>query len=169
MEPTQGTRVELEIARLISSIFIHLDEGDRQITRRFGLTTTQYWALVHLEDPAGRSLSELATLLICDKSNVTNLVDKLEAADLAERKRGKAGDRRYTRVVLTEKGQQLRRQVKAAREQIISTRFHPLDNASLWHLYEDLQELETLLRGQFTNGELPTFLEQAIVDNRMLT
>lgn len=169
MEPTQVAQVELEIARLVSSVFIHLDEGDRQITRRFGLTTTQYWALVHLDDPQGRSLSELATLLICDKSNVTSVVDKLEEAGLAERKRGKAGDRRYTRVVLTNEGQELRRQVKAARDQIISTRLRPLGIASLQQLYATLQQFDALLGAQFTSGELPALLEEALKQNQILT
>ena len=169
MEPTQVTPLELEIARLISSIFIHLDEGDRQITKAFGLTTTQYWALVHLDDPQGRSLSELATLLICDKSNVTSVVDKLEELGLAQRKRGKAGDRRYTRVVLTAEGQELRRQVKAAREGIISTRLRPLGIVSQQQLYETLQQFDTLLGAQFTSGELPELLEHAIKQNQILT
>lgn len=56
MEPTKVTQVELEIARLVASVFMHIDEGNRQITKRFGLTTTQYWALVHLDDPQGHSL-----------------------------------------------------------------------------------------------------------------
>jgi DNA-binding MarR family transcriptional regulator len=169
MELTKVEQVELEIARLVSSVFIHLDECDRQITKRFGLTTTQYWALVHLEDPQGRSLSELAILLICDKSNVTSVVDKLEEASLAERKRGKAGDRRYTRVVLTIEGQELRRQVKAAREQIISTRLHPLGSESLQQLYGTLQQFDTLLGTQFTSGKLPALIEHAIKQNQILT
>jgi DNA-binding MarR family transcriptional regulator len=169
MEPTKVAQVELEIARLVASVFIHLDEGDRQITKRFGLTTTQYWALVHLDDPEGRSLSELAVLLICDKSNVTSVVDKLEEVGLAERKRGKAGDRRYTRVVLTKEGQELRRQVKATREQIISTRLRPLGIESLQQLYETFQQFDTLLGAQFTSGELPALLEDAIKQNQILT
>lgn len=169
MEPTKVSQVELEIARLVSSVFIHLDEGDRQIMKRFGLTTTQYWALVHLEDPEGRSLSELAALLICDKSNVTSLVDKLEEVGLAERKRGKAGDRRYTRVVLTEAGQELRRRVKATREQIISTRLRPLGFDALHQLYEALHRIDALLGAQFTSGELPALFETAIKQNQILT
>lgn len=169
MEPTKVAQIELEIARLVSSVFIHLDECDRQITKRFGLTTTQYWALVHLDDPQGRSLSELAALLICDKSNVTSVVDKLEEAGLAERKRGKAGDRRYTRVVLTNEGQELRRQVKAARDQIISMRLLPLGIPALQQLYETLQQFDALLGAQFTNGELPALLEHAVKQNQILT
>ena len=169
MEPTAVSHLELEIARLVSSVFIHLDECDRQITKRFGLTTTQYWALVHLEDPEGRSLSELAALLICDKSNVTSVVDKLEEAGLAERKRGKAGDRRYTRVVLTEAGQALRRHVKATRNHIISTRLHPLGLESLQRLYASLQQLNALLGAQFASGDLPALIEQALNQHQHIT
>ena len=168
MEPTMVNQVEQEISRLISGIFIHLDEGDRQLMRRFGLTVTQYWALVHLEDPEGRSLSELAALLICDKSNMTSVVDKLEEAGLAERKRGKAGDRRYTRVVLTERGQDLRWRIKAAREQIVSTRLSPLGLETMQHLYQLLQQFETLLGAQFSSGEVPALIEQ-VIDQYHLT
>src|SRR5216683_4009135 len=138
MELTKVEQVELEIARLVSSVFIHLDECDRQITKRFGLTTTQYWALVHLEDPQGRSLSELAALLICDKSNVTSVVDRLEEAGLAERKRGKAGDRRYTRVVLTTEGQELRERVMAAREHLLEKRLRSINADDLLQLVHSL-------------------------------
>src|SRR5712691_6565963 len=108
MGQLENGNLKQEVYRLISKSFIDLDEGDRQLMRRFGLTVTQYWALVHLDDAQGRSLGELAHLLLCDKSNVTSIVDKLEEAELARRERGKAGDRRYTRVVLTARGQQLR-------------------------------------------------------------
>src|SRR5260370_852380 len=159
MEPTTVTAIELDVSQLLSSVFIHLDEGDRQLMKRFGLTVTQYWALVHLEDAQGRSLSELATLLICDKSNITSVVDKLEEAGLAERKRGKAGDRRYTRVVLTERGQDLRWRIKAAREQVIVTRLGPLGLETLQHLSLLLQQLNALLGAQFTHGEVPALIE----------
>ncbi|GCE12824.1 hypothetical protein KTT_26830 [Tengunoibacter tsumagoiensis] len=154
--------IELELAQLISSTFIHLDEGDRQLLKHFGLTTTQYWALVHLEDPQGRSLSELADLLICDKSNMTSVVDKLEKAHLAKRQRGKDGDRRYTRVILTEEGQALRHKVKSAREQMISTRLSPLGTPTLQALKQALQQSTTLLESQFASGEVPTLIERVI-------
>lgn len=162
MESTTTTPLEQEIAMLVSSVFIHLDEGDRQLMKRFGLTVTQYWALVHLESPEGHSLSNLATLLICDKSNVTSVVDKLEEMGLAERKRGKAGDRRYTRVVLTERGQDLRWRIKAARERIVSTRMQPLGLEAQQHLSQLLRRFEALLHAQFTNGEVSDLIEQAI-------
>ncbi len=128
----------------------------------FGLTLTQYWALVHLKNEEGRSLSELADLLICDKSNVTSVVDKLEESGLAVRKRGKAGDRRYIRVVLTPQGQQLRNTLIATQEHLLRMRFQALDVEILQQLREPLQQLAGTLQAQFKNNEVPTMIESSI-------
>src|SRR5229473_284599 len=138
------------------------DEGERQLMKRFGLTLTQYWALVHLNTEEGRSLSELADLLICDKSNVTSIVDKLEESGLAERKRGKAGDRRYIRVVLTPQGQQLRNTLIATQEHLLRMRFQTLNVENLLKLLEPLQQLASTLQAQFKNNEVPTMIENSI-------
>ena len=162
MEINQTRRIELEVAQLVSKVFIHLDDGDRQLMRNFGLTVTQYWALVHLHDKQGRSLSELANLLICDKSNVTSVVDKLEETGLAERKRGKAGDRRYTRVVLTEEGQQLRRQVMLAREYLLEKRLEVIDSDDLRRCVSLLNHLAHALQTQFDEHQVEHLISLAV-------
>src|SRR5579864_3743084 len=131
--------LRLEIYRLIGKTFIDLETTDRQLMNQFSLSVTQFWALVHLEDPEGLPLSELAFLLIRDKSNMTSLVDKLEKEGLAIRRPGKNGDRRYTRVALTEQGQRLRRQVIASHDYLINKRLERLPD-------EGLRELRTLLQ-----------------------
>src|SRR5712692_8533672 len=40
--------LEKEISQFLAQSFLELDEGERQLMKRFGLTLTQYWALVHL-------------------------------------------------------------------------------------------------------------------------
>jgi len=164
MEQAEIERLELEkeISQFLAQSFLELDEGERQLMKPFGLTLTQYWALVHLKDEEGRSLSELADLLICDKSNVTSVVDKLEESGLAERKRGKAGDRRYIRVVLTPQGQQLRSTLIATQEHLLRMRFRKLDVEILQQLREPLQQLARTLQAQFKNNELPTMIENSI-------
>src|SRR5579875_859743 len=141
--------LEKEISDFLAQSFLELDEGERQLMKQFGLTITQYWALVHLEREEGRSLSELADLLICDKSNVTAIVDKFEKSGLAERKRGKAGDRRYIRVVLTPQGQQLRAIMMDAREH-------------LQQLREPLQQLAHVLQTQFKQNEVHAMVENSV-------
>jgi DNA-binding MarR family transcriptional regulator len=164
MEQAEIERLELvkEISQFLGQSFLELDEGERQLMKPFGLTLTQYWALFHLKNEEGRSLSELADLLICDKSNVTSVVDKLEESGLAERKRGKAGDRRYIRVVLTPQGRQLRSTLIATQEHLLRMRFQALDEEILQQLREPLQQLASTLQAQFKNNEVPTMIENSI-------
>lgn len=161
MQQVEIERLELEkeISDFLAQSFLELDEGERQLMKQFGLNLTQYWALVHLEQEEGHSLSELADLLICDKSNVTSIVDKFEENGLAERKRGKAGDRRYIRVVLTPQGQELRVILMAAREHLLRQRFQSLQTEHLQQLREPLQQLTQALQAQFKQNEIPSMVE----------
>jgi DNA-binding MarR family transcriptional regulator len=139
-----------EAYQLLSAAFIELDVGDGRYLQSlsrliFGqsseifLTIPHYWTLVHLDSADGRTMNELAQLLICDKSNVTAIVDKLEKRGWAKRVRGKAGDRRFTSVVLTEEGRALRERVVRAHDRWVSMRFAGLSD-------EQLEQLAALLR-----------------------
>src|SRR5262245_41546235 len=65
-----------------------------------GLSFQQAMALGHLQADEPLPMSALATALQCDNSNVTGIVDRLEAAGLVER-RPFEGDRRVKAVALT--------------------------------------------------------------------
>ena len=71
----------------------------------FDLSGAQAHALYVLGQP--RSMGELAQLLVCDASNVTGIVDRLEARGLIERRPGEH-DRRVKMLVLTRQGEELR-------------------------------------------------------------
>lgn len=146
-----------QVYQLLSQAFIELDDGDRRFLRQlsatlpgvsddYTLTIPHFWALVHLGEPEGRTMAELATLLICDKSNVTPIVDKLEELHWAERVRGKAGDRRYTRVVLTTTGRAVRQRVMFAHDVWVRRRLSALDSAQLDKLAELLKALQSGLQ-----------------------
>jgi DNA-binding MarR family transcriptional regulator len=74
---------------------------------RLGLTPAESRALHSLDPKAGRSMRSLADEWMCDPSNATWLVDRLEHQGLA-RRIAKAGDRRVKAVVLTPKGRRIR-------------------------------------------------------------
>lgn len=74
---------------------------------RLGLTPAESRALHSLDPQAGRSMRSLADEWMCDPSNATWLVDRLEHQGLA-RRIAKDGDRRVKAVVLTTKGKRLR-------------------------------------------------------------
>ena len=157
----EGSRRADAVYHLLSRAFIELDAGDKRflaalspVTRigrdaassddagdneDYVLTIPHFWALVHLEPSDGRTMAELAHLLICDKSNVTKIADKFEDLGWARRAPGKDGDRRYTRVVLTAEGRAARERVIAAHAEWVHQRFAVFTP-------EQLDQLEALLR-----------------------
>ena len=98
--------VELEVYHALKRAFLLLDDCDRHLFTEYGLSTRQYWALQALDEERGRPMSELGRLLFTDKSNVTSIVDRLEAAGLARRSPA-SHDRRVILLYLTPQGRQL--------------------------------------------------------------
>jgi MarR family transcriptional regulator, organic hydroperoxide resistance regulator len=76
-----------------------------EVARKLGVTAPILGAMRFLDEP--RTMGEIAELLRCDPSNVTGIVDALEAKGLAERRPSEV-DRRVKAVVLTSKGSRLR-------------------------------------------------------------
>jgi DNA-binding MarR family transcriptional regulator len=75
--------------------------------RELGLSFSQAHALRTLDDEQPMPMSALAERLFCDASNVTGLVDRLEARGLVER-HPTEGDRRVKGLTLTPAGIALR-------------------------------------------------------------
>jgi DNA-binding MarR family transcriptional regulator len=75
------------------------------IAQESGLRPATFGALRILDEP--RTMSEIAVFLRCDNSNVTGIVDGLEARGLAERT-ASPGDRRVKLIALTAEGRRLR-------------------------------------------------------------
>jgi DNA-binding MarR family transcriptional regulator len=81
------------------------------IVGELGLSWQQSMALMQLEPGEAMPMSRLATAMQCDNSNVTGIVDRLEAAGLAERRPG-PHDRRVKTVALTPRGEEIRAEVQ---------------------------------------------------------
>ncbi|PYC74534.1 MarR family transcriptional regulator [Streptomyces tateyamensis] len=95
-----------QIARAAAAYYRHFAAmaADR------GLTLMQGKTLSLLREP--RPMRTLAELLACDASNVTGIVDRLEARGLVRREVDPA-DRRIKNVLLTEGGEETVRQIRA--------------------------------------------------------
>jgi DNA-binding MarR family transcriptional regulator len=76
-----------------------------EIAHKLGVTPAILGALRFLEQP--QTMGRMAELLRCDPSNVTGIVDALEARKLAARKPSEA-DRRVKVIELTAAGRKLR-------------------------------------------------------------
>ncbi len=79
---------------------------------KHGLTPNDSKALHALDPRVGRTMGSLAAEWICDASNATWIVDRLEKQGLAERRPAPA-DRRVKLVVLTPKGRRIREELMA--------------------------------------------------------
>jgi len=81
------------------------------VMSELGLSFQQSMALMRLEPGEPLTMGELAGAMQCDNSNVTGIVDRLEAAGIAER-RPAAHDRRVKTGVLTEHGVAVQAEVR---------------------------------------------------------
>ena len=114
--PAAETEPEQDLYLLLTDLFYLLDDIDRQFFGEFGLSTRQFWALHHLSEiEHGLSMIDLSRALFTDKSNVTAITDRLEAAGLVKRTPAPQ-DRRMILLTLTPTGRQRHEEVFAAHQ-----------------------------------------------------
>jgi MarR family transcriptional regulator, organic hydroperoxide resistance regulator len=105
-----SVRTRVKPTRDVSELFHALVDRMRQsfmsVAAEFDLTPPQLGVLKSLEDSV--SMSEVASMMQCDASNVTWITDRLESRGLVER-RPDPQDRRVKRLVLTEEGRRVKR------------------------------------------------------------
>jgi DNA-binding MarR family transcriptional regulator len=95
----------------IWQIFIEDKPRRFAILSELGLSMQQAMALGTLKPGEPMPMGALAEAMRCDNSNITGIVDRLEAAGFAER-RPSPGDRRVKAVVLTPKGERMKAEVR---------------------------------------------------------
>jgi DNA-binding MarR family transcriptional regulator len=93
-------------------LFVQQKPRHIALAAEFDLSPMQAFALRHLEPGTPLAMSDLAEALHCDASNVTGIVDRLEARGLIAR-RGADHDRRVKMLVVTAKGAELRERLLA--------------------------------------------------------
>ncbi|MEV7510235.1 MarR family transcriptional regulator [Streptomyces sp. NPDC089922] len=100
---------KLELLELLAAIGTAQWREFAAAAAQHGLTSTQARVLAQLDGPV--PMRGLAALLVCDASNVTGIVDRLEARGLVRREPSPA-DRRVKNVVATDAGRQVIRVVR---------------------------------------------------------
>ncbi|MGK5637543.1 MarR family winged helix-turn-helix transcriptional regulator [Streptomyces sp. URMC 126] len=107
---------------------------------RHGLTGVQAKLLAQLKGPV--PMRGLATLLVCDASNVTGIVDRLEARGLVRREPDPS-DRRVKNVVATEEGRETIRRVREEMMRATDDALDSLDDEERAVLHGLLERLRT--------------------------
>jgi len=134
-----------EIYTLLNEIYLIIDDGDRRVLSQFNLTPPRYYALVHLGDRPGMSLSELSNLMLCDKSNATRIIKGLEAEGLVYRLPHET-DGRTIRLFLSQAGQKVRRKSIKAHAHYNQQRFNSEVVIDEEELRTELVQLKNSLR-----------------------
>jgi DNA-binding MarR family transcriptional regulator len=153
----KGTMSDPTPARMLYdsliNLFLVVNESDRHVLDRYGLTLPRYHVLRHLNNEPGISFARLSALMLTDRANTSRIVRGMELDGLVTRRQNE-GDRRSYFLQLTDKGAVLYAQAAAAHDGDIQARF---DSSSrrvepdlvtrLRSLQHDLDDhLETLKR-----------------------
>jgi DNA-binding MarR family transcriptional regulator len=134
---------------LIQQIFLLGDDLDRRLLQGFGLSVARFNLLRHLAEQGPLTPTDLCGRLLCDKANVTRLLDGLQGEGLLERSPDPADGRR-TQVNLTPAGQLRLAEAALAYHASVQTRFDCLSTPQSLTLSELLQLLKSALQSQLS-------------------
>jgi DNA-binding MarR family transcriptional regulator len=130
---------QIEAYRLFLKLHKRFQELNREEFRPYDLSTSQYAILFHASE-AGVPLSKICEEMLADNSNLTRLVDRLEARGLV-RRAADPRDRRVTLVQLTPEGKALIDELRPRHRAYIEQRMSHLSPAQLVALHEAMQTL----------------------------
>ncbi len=110
MANAETTTAAQEAWELLSELMLGQRTRMLSIAAEFDLAPAQLMALKVLSPAEPKAMSDLACALRCDNSNVTGIVDRLEARGLVQRRPGEK-DRRVKMLEVTPEGEALRARV----------------------------------------------------------
>jgi len=132
--------------RLLSCTNVILHHLRRNLKESFALTLPRFDLLAQVaRPPLGPSLSELSRKLLVTKGNITDIVARLEAVELIERRRDDA-DGRIQYVFLTPEGRKLLDDILPVHDKWIKDLMQELSREELETLYNALGVLKAALK-----------------------
>ncbi|WP_129674164.1 MarR family winged helix-turn-helix transcriptional regulator [Candidatus Chloroploca sp. Khr17] len=138
-EITSVDSPQIEAYRLFLKLHKRFQELNRDEFRPYDLSTPQYAILFHAT-VEGVPLSHICQQMVADNSNLTRLVDRLEARGLV-RRAADANDRRVTLVQLTSEGKALIDELRPRHRAYVEQRMSHLNAEQLTALHEAMQTL----------------------------
>lgn len=143
-EPASSAHIQHQ---LFHEIYVLLDDGDRRTLAIAALNPLEFAVLQRLDTLEGRRLTDVGAELLCVKSTITRVVDRLETAGLVQRMPDPE-DRRAQRVTLTTAGAALREQAQALHHESVARRFHGLNEGEQQTLTQLLEKVRAGLKDQ---------------------
>lgn len=125
----------------LSRVFQKVDRAASEALRCRQLSPAQLDVLAKVASAEGISQQELANALLVTKGNVCQLLDKMEASGLIERR----PDGRVNRLFLTEHGRQLHDAVVPGHDELLAQHFGTLSESDRRELLRLLRQLDHAL------------------------
>ncbi|PDV97209.1 MarR family winged helix-turn-helix transcriptional regulator [Candidatus Chloroploca asiatica] len=151
MAPLSLASLALQQHRLIHDIYVLLDDGDRRVLAITRLTPLEFAVLQRLDLEEGRRLTDIGAELLCVKSTITRLVDRLEASGLVQRTPD-PDDRRAQRLLLTSEGYALCTKASALHNAAVERRMGLLEPTEQEILALLLEKLRTNLHRDLSDN-----------------
>jgi DNA-binding MarR family transcriptional regulator len=119
-------------------VFQRVDRLSMEALRCHGISSAQLDVLARVGSSEGISQQRLADALLVTKGNICQLLDKMQASDLLERR----PEGRVNRLFLTGKGRRIYDEVVPAHDQLIVGLFSPLSDDEQHTLLRLLRKLD---------------------------
>ncbi len=142
-----------EIYTALKEVFVLLDHGDRNLFSEFDLSVARFNALMHLNKAEGVGPTELGSKLLCDKANVSRLLDGMEDNNLVERLPDRTDGRRF-KIKVSPEGRRLWIRGQEAHEKFTQSRLACLAPEDQVALLDLLECVRAHLRDQLTEREM---------------
>ncbi|HZQ99111.1 MAG TPA: MarR family transcriptional regulator [Chloroflexota bacterium] len=126
----------------LARVYHKVDRASAAHLRRRGLSVAQLDVLARVGARPGMTQGELAEALLVTKGNVCQLLDRMEAEGLLQRRR----EGRSKRLHLTPRGAALAAEVVPAQERVVDGLFGVLDPAAQRELLGLLRRLDRRVR-----------------------
>ncbi len=146
-----------EVMQSLRRIFKAIQDYSQEVSRKFGITGPQLWALKTLSSNGSLSVGELSQRMYLHPSTISGVIDRLEKKKCVQRDRAKE-DRRVVRVRLTPLGKNLARKAPNPIQGKMVYGLGKLKKDQLCAIYESLQRLVKIM--EVENVKVTFFFDQ---------
>lgn len=136
-----------EIMQSLRQIFKAIQDYSQDVSKEFGITGPQLWALKTISNNVSLSPGELSKKMYLHPSTITGVVDRLEKKGYVVRDRGQE-DRRVVKVQLTLKGRKLLKKVPNPIQGKMVYGLRKLEKEKLDSIYDAVQKLVDIMEVQ---------------------
>ncbi len=141
-ENKMGKEEELLVA--LRRVIRAVDLRSKQLSKHFGLTGPQLLVMQNIQEKPGIMVREIADNINLSPATITNILDRLEARDLAKRIRSTT-DKRKVGVFLTEKGKAAVEDSPRPLQEHFVDRFHQLKEWEQSQMVATMQRIASMM------------------------